>query len=113
TPQSAAQFAIAVVERGKGEAAVKNAAIASAAPLAGSFPQQREFRIDGADVDAVTSGPRTVQRIVSGSYFETIGTPLKAGRTFKPSDTQKSTPVAILSESMAKYYFKTGDPIGR
>ena len=111
--QRAAQFGLDVVERVKGEASVKNAAIASAAPLAGSFPQQREFRIDGADVDAVTSGPRTVQRIVSGSYFETIGTPLRSGRTFKPGDTQKSPPVVILSESMAKYYFKTGDPIGR
>src|SRR6185503_6820320 len=111
--QRAAQFGLDFVERVRAEASVKNAAIASAAPLAGSFPQQREFRIDGADADAVSSGPRTVQRIVSGSYFETIGTPLKAGRTFKSSDTRTAPPVAILSESMAKYYFKNSDPIGR
>jgi predicted permease len=111
--QRAAQFGLDVVERVKGEASVKNAAMASAAPLAGSFPQQREFRVDGADVDAVSSGPRTVTRVVSGSYFETIGTPLKAGRTFQTTDTRTSPPVVILSESMAKYYFKTGDPIGR
>ena len=61
----------------------------------------------------MSSGPRTVQRIVSGSYFETIGTPLKAGRSFKPSDTRTSPPVAILTESMAKYYFKNSDAIGR
>src|SRR5262249_33737803 len=83
------------------------------APLAGSFAQQLEFRIDGADADAVVSGPRSVTRTVSSSYFETIGTPLKSGRTFQPTDTRKSTPVVILSESMAKYYFKRGDPIGR
>ena len=59
------------------------------------------------------AGPRTVTRIVSGAYFETIGTPLKAGRTFQPTDTATSPPVVILSESMARYYFKTGDPIGR
>ena len=111
--QRAAQFGLDFVERVKAEASVKNAAIASAAPLAGSFPQQREFRIDGADADAVSSGPRTVQRIVSGSYFETIGTPLKAGRSFKASDTRTAPPVMILSESMAKYYFKNSDPIGR
>jgi putative ABC transport system permease protein len=92
---------------------VKNAAIASAAPLAGSFAQQREFRIDGADADAVSSGPRTVMRVVSRSYFETIGMPLKGGRSFQPSDTSTSPPVIILSESMAKYYFKNVDPIGR
>ena len=92
---------------------MKNAAIASAAPLAGSFPQQREFRIDGADADAISSGPRTVSRVVSSSYFETIGTPLKAGRAFQPTDTRTSPPVVMLSESMAKYYFKTDSAIGR
>ncbi|HXI32291.1 MAG TPA: ABC transporter permease [Vicinamibacterales bacterium] len=111
--QRAAQFGRDVIERVKGEASVRNAAMASAAPLAGSFPQQREFRIDGADADAVGAGLRTVTRIVSGSYFETIGTPLKAGRSFQTTDTRTSPPVVILSESMARYYFKTGDPIGR
>src|SRR5262245_3534393 len=111
--QRAVQFGRDVVDRVKAEASVKNAAIASAAPLAGSFPQQREFRIDGAEADAVSSGPRTVTRVVSSSYFETIGTPLKAGRTFQQSDIRGSTPVVILSESMAKYYVKTGDAIGR
>jgi predicted permease len=111
--QRAAQFGLDVVDRVKGAGSVRNAAIASAAPLAGSFPQQREFRVDGADVDAVSSGPRTVVRVVSASYFETIGTPLRAGRTFRPTDTRTSPPVVILSESMAKYYFKTADAIGR
>jgi len=50
---------------------------------------------------------------VSSSYFETIGTPLKAGRSFQPTDTRTSPPVVIVSESMAKYYFKTDSAIGR
>src|SRR6185503_2246620 len=79
--QRAVQFGRDVIDRVKAEGSVKNAAIASAAPLAGSVPQQREFRIDGADAEALSSGPRTVTRVVSGSYFDTIGTPLKAGRT--------------------------------
>src|SRR5581483_1597614 len=102
-----------MVDRVKADGAVKNAAIASAAPLAGSFAQQREFQIDGGDADAVGSGPRTVTRVVNGTYFDTIGEPLKSGRSFLDSDTAKSQPVIILSESMAKYYFKGGDPIGR
>jgi predicted permease len=107
------QFNKDVLERVKTETSVRNAAVASAAPLAGSFPQQREFRIDGADADALGAGPRTVTRVVSGSYFETIGTPLKQGRTFQATDTRTSPRVVILSESMAKYYFKTDNPIGR
>jgi predicted permease len=111
--QRSAQFGLDLVERVKGDASIKNAAMASAAPLAGSTPQQREFRIDGADADAVSSGPRTVTRVVSAAYFETIGTPLKAGRTFRPTDIRTAPPVVILSDSMAKYYFKNVDPIGR
>ena len=107
------QFNKDVLERVKAETSVKNAAVASAAPLAGSVAQQREFRIDGADADALGSGPRTVTRVVSGSYFETIGTPLKQGRTFQATDTSTSPRVVILSESMAKYYFKNDSPIGR
>jgi predicted permease len=113
TPDRLKQFGTDMIERVKGEAAVKNAAIASAAPLAGSFPQQREFQIDGADADAVGSGPRSVQRVVSSGYFETIGMPMKAGRSFQTTDTVTAPPVLIVSESMAKYYFKTSDPIGR
>jgi putative ABC transport system permease protein len=39
--------------------------------------------------------------------------PLKAGRSFQLNDTSTSPPVIILSDSMAKYYFKKDDPIGR
>jgi len=113
TPERLRQFGLDVIERVKAESSVKNAAMASAAPLAGSFPQQREFHIDGADADAISSGPRTVFRVVSGSYFETIGTPLVAGRSFQVTDTRTSAPVVILTESMAKYYFKTDSAIGR
>ena len=108
------QFNTDVIERVKAEASVKNAAVASAAPLAGSFPQLREYRIDGgADADALGTSPRSVSRVISSSYFETIGTPLKEGRTFQSTDNATSPRVVILNESMAKYYFRTGSAVGR
>lgn len=113
SPDRLKQFSRDVVDRVRAQSLVKNAAMASAAPLAGSFPQQREFRIDGADADAIGSGPRTVTRVVSSSYFDTIGLALRAGRAFQSTDTATSPPVAILSESMAKYYFKADNAVGR
>lgn len=107
------QFTRDVLERVTGEASVRSAAMASSAPLAGAAGTQRDFRVDGADADAVTSAPKTVTRVVSGSYFETIGAPLREGRTFRPTDTSTSPPVAILSESMARYYFKNQSAVGR
>jgi putative ABC transport system permease protein len=113
SPEQLMQFNRDVLERVRAEASVKNAAMASAAPLAGSVPQQREFRIEGADADAVSAGPRTIMRIVSSAYFETIGMPLRSGRVFQATDTEKAPRVVIISESMAKYYFKADNPLGR
>lgn len=49
---------------------------------------------------------------VGGDYFETIGTPLVAGRSFaqfRPGDR----PVAILSEGLARRCFPNENPVGR
>jgi putative ABC transport system permease protein len=107
------QFSRDVLDRVRGEATVQSAAMASAAPLAGSFPQQQEFQVEGADLEAVATAPRTVTRVISTGYFETVGTRLKAGRGFQPSDGATAPPVVILSESMARYYFKDQNAIGR
>jgi putative ABC transport system permease protein len=107
------QFTQDVLDRVKGESTVQAAATASAAPLAGSFPIQREIRVDGADPDAAAGAPMSVARIVSSAYFETVGTRLLSGRTFRPTDLATTTPVVIISEAMARYYFKQDNPIGR
>jgi predicted permease len=107
------QFTRDVMDRVKEDPTVEQAAVASSAPLAGSFSQRREIRIDGMDPDANASAPVMVSRIVSGSYFETVGMPLLSGRTFQETDKQGGPPVIILNESMARYYFRDQDPIGR
>jgi len=112
-PQRRQQFSRDVLERVTANGAIQSAAVASSAPLAPSFPQQQEFRIDGADADAIASAPRTVTRTISSDYFKTIGTPIKAGRAFTSSDIATSARVVILSESMARYYLKDQNPIGR
>jgi len=51
--------------------------------------------------------------IVGNGYFNTMQTPLLAGRTFAPQDMATSQRVAIISESMAKNLFPAGvNPIG-
>jgi predicted permease len=107
------RFTRDMVEKVTGETTVQSAAMASAAPLAGSFPVRREIAVDGAETDAATSAPTVVTRVISGGYFETVGTKLKSGRTFRETDTGTAPAVAILSETMAKYYFKSDDPIGK
>ena len=49
---------------------------------------------------------------VAPKYFETLGTPLLAGRDFSFQD-QGSSRVAIVNQAMARYYFAGGSPIGK
>jgi predicted permease len=49
---------------------------------------------------------------VSPDYFEVFKIPVLKGRTFTYRDTKASPPVAIINESMAKQFWKTGTPIG-
>ncbi|MEO8661623.1 MAG: ABC transporter permease [Bryobacteraceae bacterium] len=49
---------------------------------------------------------------VAPKYFETLGTPLLAGRGFAFAD-QANARVAIINQTLARYYFAGRDPIGR
>ena len=53
------------------------------------------------------------QSVILGNYLQTMGIPLLRGRTFTEWDNSSSTPVLIVSESLAKQYWPGLDPIGR
>ena len=50
---------------------------------------------------------------VGPGFFATIGQPLIAGREFTVKDVDGAPRVAIINETMAKYFFGTSSPIGR
>jgi putative ABC transport system permease protein len=49
---------------------------------------------------------------VTPSYFETIGARLLAGRGFTAFDNEKSEPVVIVNERLARRYFPEGSAVG-
>ena len=53
------------------------------------------------------------QSVILGNYLQTMGIPLLRGHTFTEWDNSSSTPVLIVSESLAKKYWPGLDPIGR
>jgi predicted permease len=54
-----------------------------------------------------------MHNIIGNGFFKVMQIPLIAGREFGPQDTASSSPVAIISEGMAKALFPDGPVIGR
>jgi predicted permease len=50
---------------------------------------------------------------ISPGYLKTMGIPVLAGRDFTEGDGPGAPRVAIVSETMARYFFGKADPIGR
>jgi len=50
---------------------------------------------------------------VSDRFFETMGTPVLAGRDFNDRDTPSSTRVVIVNETLARKFFGEANPLGR
>jgi predicted permease len=50
---------------------------------------------------------------VGPEFFTTLGIPLLRGRDFAPGDAMGAPKVAVVSESFARYFFGSEDPIGR
>ncbi len=70
------------------------------------------FYIYGSSDDA-TKLPPAFYDSVSPSFFGTLHIPLLKGRTFSDTDDSKAPEVIVLSESAAKKFFPTEDPIGK
>jgi predicted permease len=49
---------------------------------------------------------------VSPEYFETLRTPLLAGRNLSRSDTATAPPVAVINQTLARRFFPGVDPVG-
>jgi putative ABC transport system permease protein len=52
-------------------------------------------------------------KMVSPSYFATIGLPVLRGRGLLESDTRSSAPVIVINKAFADQYFQDTDAIGR
>ena len=57
--------------------------------------------------------PTAFFRPVSANYFRTLGIPLLRGRELNERDIQGASPVAVISETMARQYRRGEDPLGQ
>jgi putative ABC transport system permease protein len=86
---------------------VRSAAAVSALPLTSqsNLPAQQqghpEHGIGGMEI-----------RIVSPGYFETMGIPIRQGRSFGARDTESSPPAVLVNETVARRWWPDGDWAG-
>jgi len=101
----------AVLERARGVPGVETVALASRPPMHGGRLQS--FSVAGRSAINLSVEPRAGDILISSDYFTAMGIPLVKGRAFTDLDTHTSTPVVIISETLARQQFPNEDPIGR
>ena len=90
---------------------VKTVTLASIAPFSDGDLGQI-FRIKGRE--PAPGQPELVARIrtVAPEYFAAVRTPLVKGRVIDETDTEKSPPVAVVDETLARRFWVEGDAHG-
>lgn len=92
--------------------AVKTAACVTSLPSGWSW-NWTQYRAEGAP--PVTSGerPTAISQVVTPDFFATLRVPLIEGRAVSPEDTRRSTPIVVISESMARRNWPGQSAIGK
>jgi len=91
---------------------VVSAAAVSALPIDGS-DWNSPFLVEDRPLPPRQQMPSSAFTIVTGGYFDTIGTRLLAGRSFTGADTETSPKVTIVNESLARRIWPNDSPIGK
>lgn len=88
---------------------VRSAATVTFLPLSG-WSGSRPVMRSG---ETSANPPTSMWSSITPDYFRTMQIPVLAGRTFDQHDKTGSTPVAVMSESLAKRVFPRGQAIGQ
>lgn len=110
--QSQRRLYVSLLERLERSPGVIAAAVTNAVPLAGLQPGQTRIQVRGRTYDAPEDQPVTDVRVASPAYFDTLGIPLRSGRTFSELDHEDAAGVVVINETLARREWQGRDPIG-
>jgi putative ABC transport system permease protein len=91
---------------------VESVAVVSYLPLSGDWYTE-SFTIEGRVTTAPGEARVADVESVSESYFRTMRIPVIKGREFTSQDGEGTTPVAIISQNMARQFWPGETPLGR
>jgi putative ABC transport system permease protein len=110
-PHEMYSFYRAVLDRINTLPGVRSAALVTSMPYMG-HSSGRAFTIEGRPVEQGDL-PSAMYQVASPSYFSTVRVPLRAGRLLGESDGPDAPKVALVSEGMAKRWWKNESPLGK
>jgi putative ABC transport system permease protein len=105
------RFYLPLIERLETQPGVLSVAVTNAVPLRVTQAGSTAFQIEGRAIDDPERRSTADARIVSANFFQTLGVPLVAGRTFTESDTSDAPRVVVINQAMT-HYWETSDPVG-
>jgi putative ABC transport system permease protein len=91
---------------------VASVGLIDAVPIADNRQGTSFARLDGPAADPTASQNANIAWVTEG-YFESLGVPLLAGRTFTAEDTQGRDRVVVINRMLARQVFGADDPLGR
>ena len=111
--QARGQFYQRLVEKLRGVAGIQ------AATAMSGLPPNRPLNANDTEIDNYTAPPEgpfenvDYYQNVMSDYFETMGIPMVAGRSFQSSDAASTGAVAVVNETLVNTFWKGLDPIGQ
>jgi predicted permease len=112
TPALRAQFARDLADRLRNLPGVRSAGGAATFPMNEGGGFFAGVRIEGQPEVEQARLPRAEFHAATPGYFQTVGIPLLRGRFIEETDGADRPAVAVISDSMARHFFKDRDPIG-
>ena len=91
---------------------ISGVAMTTALPLQG-WGYGMPYQVAGRDLVDPARRPAAFFKIVTPSYFATLGINLRTGRTLSEADTAGAPPAAVINETFAKREFADVNPIGQ
>jgi predicted permease len=113
TVPALADFAKTVQERLSSLPGVLSASISNGGVLDGSVSGRSNSETLSFQGQSPKPGLTVRPLAVSPGFLATVGTPLVAGRDFTEGDTDKAPQVAILNETMVRFFFGSENPVGK
>ena len=106
-----AGFYRGLLERVRALPAVTEAGAAAALPLGNSSRSGTAFEDHPLGPDEIP--PLIRNTLVTEGYFDAMGIPLLAGRTFEPGDAERRTGAAVVNRALAERFWPGENPLGK